>query len=158
MSSATQHYTWAEALHDRRDGRRTAVKIGVSIRLAGTVAAAVILWSCDQMTLGDSTLTAIGETYARINIYASVHGELPKSLSLLPARSGYRNRILDGWGRPLLYGIDESGIITITSLGKDGKPGGIGEDADISIRYYSRKADGSFWAGEPAWIVDGEVR
>jgi general secretion pathway protein G len=38
----------------------------------------------------------------------------------------------DPWGRPYLYRIAESGSVAITSYGKDGQPGGSGENADIS--------------------------
>jgi general secretion pathway protein G len=39
----------------------------------------------------------------------------------------------DPWGRPYLYkNPGEKSEIDITSLGKDGKPGGEGEDADIT--------------------------
>ncbi len=37
---------------------------------------------------------------------------------------------LDAWGRPYDY-ISQGGAFTIKSLGKDGKPGGEGVDADI---------------------------
>jgi general secretion pathway protein G len=37
----------------------------------------------------------------------------------------------DPWGRPYVYTVAE-GSFTITSLGKDGKPGGDGVDADIT--------------------------
>ncbi|WP_277317348.1 type II secretion system major pseudopilin GspG [Sphingomonas sp. AOB5] len=37
----------------------------------------------------------------------------------------------DPWGRDWVYAND-GGVFTITSLGKDGKPGGEGVDADIS--------------------------
>jgi general secretion pathway protein G len=36
----------------------------------------------------------------------------------------------DPWGRDYIYTV-EGGSFTITSLGKDGKPGGEGVDADI---------------------------
>lgn len=38
----------------------------------------------------------------------------------------------DPWGRPYLYRPGENGSVSITSYGKDGQPGGTGENADIS--------------------------
>ena len=38
----------------------------------------------------------------------------------------------DPWGRPYLYRTGENGSVSITSYGKDGQPGGTGENADIS--------------------------
>ncbi len=39
----------------------------------------------------------------------------------------------DPWGHPYVYTADGGGF-TITSLGKDGKPGGTGVDADITSK------------------------
>ncbi|WP_114952128.1 type II secretion system major pseudopilin GspG [Sphingosinicella terrae] len=40
----------------------------------------------------------------------------------------------DPWGRPVLYRLAEgNGSFTLTSLGADGREGGNGEDADISM-------------------------
>lgn len=38
----------------------------------------------------------------------------------------------DPWGRPYIYRPTESGGFSIISYGKDGQPGGSGENADIS--------------------------
>jgi len=106
----------------------------------------------------EHTNTSIGETFVRIGIYAERNQEMPRSLDVLPKRSSYANDITDGWKRPLRYDVRDDGIVTLESLGRDGKPGGTGEDQDISRRYYWRKADGSLWAGSDMWIVEGEVR
>ncbi len=42
------------------------------------------------------------------------------------------DRLEDPWGNAYVYGVDEdSGEIRISSLGRDGKVGGDGQDADI---------------------------
>ena len=38
----------------------------------------------------------------------------------------------DPWGRPYIYRIGENGAVAIISYGKDGQPGGTGENADIT--------------------------
>jgi hypothetical protein len=106
----------------------------------------------------DMTQSAITETFVRIDIYARQTKKIPPSLDVLPKREGYANSITDGWNRPLLYRINEDGVITLTSLGKDGKVGGTGDDADISKSYYTEHKDGSLWIGEEMWIVQAEVR
>ncbi len=85
------------------------------------------------------TDTAIGETKVRIAMYLQSEGSLPAGIQALPTRQGYANRTADGWGRPLFYTIEENGF-ALTSLGKDGVPGGAGEDADV-IRHF-QIADG----------------
>ncbi len=105
----------------------------------------------------DMTVTAMVETFARINIYAETNRSIPLSLDVLPKREGYANRTADGWGRPLLYTVGADGVITLTSFGADGKSGGGGSDADISQSYRYRRADGSLWVGSPMWIVEAKM-
>jgi len=38
----------------------------------------------------------------------------------------------DPWGRPYVYRLAENGSVHLLSYGKDGQPGGTGENADIS--------------------------
>src|SRR2546425_540628 len=79
----------------------------------------------------EMTHSAIGETMVRIHMHVSQRREYPKDLSLLPKRNGYANEITDGWGRPLIYHVDQNGVISLKSLGRDGKEGGGGLDQDI---------------------------
>jgi hypothetical protein len=71
----------------------------------------------------DITNSAITETTVRIHMYMTANGSYPKDLSVLPFRDGYSNRTKDGWGQILDYEVDDEGIISLKSLGRDGKPG-----------------------------------
>lgn len=77
---------------------------------------------------------------------------------MLPRRDGYANRTTDGWGHPLQYRVAADGILTITSLGKDGNPGGGGENADVFESYFTKKPDGSLWVGTDMWVVEAQTR
>ena len=112
----------------------------------------------DKITPVEMTRTAMTETLVRINIYAETNKAIAPSLDVLAKRDGYVNRTTDGWNRPLQYRVAQDGIITLTSLGADGKPGGDGEDADISVSYRSKRPDGSLWVGSPMWLVEAEVK
>jgi hypothetical protein len=64
------------------------------------------------------------------------------------------NDTIDGWGRPLLFSVDEGGIITLRSLGRDGKPGGKKKaDADVRRRYWTKDRTGALNVDEEYWIV-----
>jgi hypothetical protein len=80
----------------------------------------------------DLTRSHITETFCRIEMYVKTNKSIPPSLDVLPNRDGYANSTLDGWNRLLQYRVTEDGLITLTSFGADGKPGGDGENADIS--------------------------
>jgi len=114
--------------------------------------------SMHTITPVEATHTAIGETFARVQIYAETNRFVAPSLDVLPKRGGYANQTSDGWHRPLLYRAAPDGVITILSLGKDGKSGGAGEDADISVSYRSKRQDGSLWVGSDLWLVEAEVK
>jgi len=124
------------------------------------LAIATLFISCvDRITPVELTHTSIMATFVRMDIYAKTNRAIPLSLNILPQREGYDDSTTDGWGRPLIYSLTKEGLLTLTSMGKDGKPGGAGEDADISVSFHARKPDGSIWVGsDENWIVDAEVR
>jgi hypothetical protein len=104
------------------------------------------------------TETAMTETFVRIHMYMKEHRKVPPSLAVLPKRTGYMNRTTDGWGRELRYTVDDRGVIALTSLGADGKPGGEGLNSDIVRRYRTRNPDGSLNIDDELWIVHAEIR
>ena len=118
----------------------------------------VATMSCTTISPREMTMTSITETFVRISIYAQTNRAIAPSLDVLPKRDGYGNRTVDGWGRPLKYRVSPDGMITLTSLGRDGKQGGTGEDADLSKSYFAQKPDGSLWVGSDMWIMEAEVR
>ena len=103
------------------------------------------------------TLTAIGETHFRIHIFATQNNRLPTTLSQLAPRPGYANRVEDAWGQRLIYDVDEEGVISLGSFGRDGQRGGDGEDSDIIRRFRSFDESGAFIAGDDLWVVECEV-
>jgi Type II secretion system (T2SS), protein G len=125
--------------------------------LFGILSASAVV-SCTRITPVEMTHTAIDETFFRIHIYAQKYGAVPASLDALPKREGYANRTTDGWGRPLVYRVLPDGAISLTSYGRDGTPGGSGDDADISVSYHTKRPDGSLWIGSDLWIVEAQVR
>jgi hypothetical protein len=45
----------------------------------------------------------------------------------------------DGWGRELNWESDGRSTVKVWSLGRDGKPGGNGEDADMEVIFVGRQ-------------------
>jgi general secretion pathway protein G len=127
----------------QRIGLRIAISTGVGILVA--VIAMVVAWR----NVGDmsqvrseqwATRQAIRDIEKVVQRYRGVKKPLPESLEELRGPGGEfpvqfqrdkKGRPLDGWGRPFLYSVEGSEYV-VTSLGRDGKPGGIGLDCDLS--------------------------
>ena len=62
--------------------------------------------------------------------YANKHGHYPDSLEHVPELEDFVP--LDPWHRPYQYSKTENGF-SLLSLGRDGKPGGVGLDADFYL-------------------------
>ena len=112
------------------------------ILLAGCHSAATVI------SPPESTRTAMGETGARLDLFLVANDTVPSNLGALPKRTGYANQITDGWGRELIYSPNEDGTVSLTSLGRDGAAGGVGDDADIVRRFRTRNDDGTFGLSE----------
>src|SRR5260370_849109 len=111
----------------------------VKLLYLGIVAA--LTTSCAVVTPRDETFGAMLATFQRIGRYARDHGQLPASLAELPKPERHEQREFDPWGRVLHYEVDRNGIVSLTSFGRDGKPGGRLWNADFTMRYYSRRPD-----------------
>ena len=81
------------------------------------------------------TRTTLSVTEYRIREYVTDYERLPGHLSDLPPLEGSRDsRLTDAWDRPIRYTRDGS-TVTLLSLGKDGRPGGSGADADVQLTF-----------------------
>jgi len=107
-----------------------------------------------EISPAEATYSAISETAYRIHLFAKKHHTLPSSLRDLPERSGYLNRTLDHWNQPLLYRVSDDGTVKVGSYGKDGAPGGTGENKDMFEIFRYRDATGRFLAADDLWIVE----
>ena len=71
-----------------------------------------------------------------IDQYRLEHRRFPTSEEGLVAIEPYLKKALpnDPWGRPYVYRVPgQRGEYDVFSLGRDGKPGGSGEDADVGL-------------------------
>ena len=86
------------------------------------------------------TRTRMNVAEQRIREYASTHRRLPASLSDLPKSPRNRDsNTLDGWRRPIQY--TRTGMtVTLLSLGRHGRLGGMGQDADTQVTFVVAEA------------------
>ena len=63
-----------------------------------------------------------------VHVYARARGRPPGT----PTDLGrdVDGRRADAWGRPITFAVAPDGRVTLTILGADGRPGGVGDDRD----------------------------
>ena len=122
----------------------TLVEMIVVLAIIALIAALIVpnvIGRPDQarVTVAQTDLRSIS---AALKMYRLDNGDYPtaeqglKALAVQPSppppawRPYVQEEPKDPWGRDYHYSVDASGV-SITSLGKDGKPGGEGVDADI---------------------------
>jgi hypothetical protein len=69
---------------------------------------------------------------AALDTYAKEHGSYPDTLDEAFTQDGGKNSYLDPWNHPYQYTKTDAGY-RLFSLGRDGKPGGVGLDADFDL-------------------------
>ena len=67
---------------------------------------------------------------------------------------GYDTQTVDAWDRPLAYSFDNSGVVTLQSLGADKQSGGEGDAGDMMGTFASRDAQGNWQEELGPWIRD----
>jgi hypothetical protein len=87
------------------------------------------------------TATRMWVIKRRILQYAHSYNQMPYSLSDLLTIEGYDNSIEDGWGRVITSKVSPLGTVTLISLGRDGKVGGSGNNADLVAIFTYRDAN-----------------
>lgn len=100
------------------------------------------------------TVTRMWVTKRRIMEYGYLHNRLPASLAELPEKTGYDNGTTDAWGRPLDYSTDDSGAVTLRSLGADKLPGGEGDSRDLTGVFMSHDAQNRWQEAHADWKQD----
>jgi hypothetical protein len=124
--------------------------------IAGLLLLATLYLFIDWVPASALTRNEMASLKRRILRYAHVHDCLPIDLSDVPVLAGRENSGKDACGRPIAYEVGPADIVRLTSLGKDGLPGGAGDNADIVRSFQAKDAEGN-WADEfVGWLEDCE--
>lgn len=126
------------------------VVLAIVISLTGIVSVSVLRYQGRART--DTARIQVRQLHQAVRLYQADHGAIPteqqglEALVRRPAPSadrypdeGYldgRSVPMDPWGRPYQYLVParDGSAFEIVSYGRDGRPGGTGEDAEISSR------------------------
>jgi hypothetical protein len=126
------------------------------ILVVAVPAVLILLWAANVDVIPPSGVThsSIHMCKRRVQRYAIEHNVLPTTLNETKEIEGFNTAIEDYWGHPILYSVDAKGLVTLSSYGKDNKPGGTGDDADLVGVYPSRQPNGK-WSDESVqWTKD----
>jgi general secretion pathway protein G len=131
----------------KKQGGMTLVELLVVLAILGMLAALVGPQVLNQLGGAKSKSAAIQirDFEQALELYKLDVGRVPRDSDGLEAlvrqpqgAKGWNGPYLkkdeipdDPWGNPYEYGVSGSNV-EITSLGADGRPGGAGEDADVS--------------------------
>lgn len=95
----------------------------------------------DVIPPASMTYSTLLVTHHRIESFWNRHGKVPAEPTELPDEPHRDCSLTDGWGRELLWESDGTSRVKVSSLGRDGKPGGTGEDADLEIEFEGRQPE-----------------
>jgi hypothetical protein len=87
------------------------------------------------------TETRLIITYNRIESYWNEHGRVPSRADELPQQNGRDCALADGWGRRFDWESAGKATVRVSSFGRDGKPGGSGDDADMTVVFVGKRND-----------------
>jgi hypothetical protein len=93
-------------------------------------------------------------TKRRILQFARQNNKLPATLAELPAMPGYDTETTDAWNRPFDYVSDDTGTVTLRSLGADKRLGGDADDRDMIGVFVSHDAQGRWQEESAKWKQD----
>lgn len=108
-----------------------AAAAGLTVTLIATLAA----WPFSYLRHGQRvTERRMYDLQTSVELYQELAETIPRDLDDLRTHNLIRDGqqdVLDAWGHPLQYTVDGD-TYTITSFGRDGAPGGVGLDADLT--------------------------
>jgi Type II secretion system (T2SS), protein G len=117
----------------------------ISATLAYSAGILLLTASCQTSRIVDTippknvTETRLGITDNRIQNFWNQHGRVPTKPNELPDVKDRDCSLKDGWGRELNWTSDGTSKVKVWSLGRDGKPGGTGEDADMEVVFIGKQ-------------------
>jgi len=126
--------------------------------LISLIIVAGVVFLVDRVPARAQTMATMQGLKRRILRFAHANNRLPKTLGELPATKDSANNTRDAWGHPIIMSVAPDGTITLTSYGKDGVPGGMGENADAIGTFPSRTATGSWQDEQSQWIKPPEPK
>jgi len=126
--------------------RQLRLRLLISVLTAAlvTVISCVVAWQgvgtmSNFRPRESATMDALADIERMIEVYRRDANSLPESLAELNSVNEAYHQFkvdadsmpLDAWGRPFVYAIDGNNF-TVMSYARDGKPGGVGLDGDLS--------------------------
>jgi len=119
----------------RRLWRSILTVVSVAVVLAPQSCSLVDCSLVDWIPPRQSTDTALAIMRERLGRFSEEHQTVPTRLEELPQLKGREISTKDGWRREFGWYSDGERTVKVWSFGRDGKPGGVGDDADLQMTF-----------------------
>ena len=103
----------------------------------------------NRPSVSQQTATTMNDLAERLGHVVRRDGKIPDDLSTMPTLSGKTSWLFDAWGRPITARLLPDGTVELLSLGRDAKPGGTGEDADVRGVFDPKGSPPEWWLVRP---------
>ncbi len=119
----------------------------MAINCVTLVASAMLIGCCGGgISPEDRTYTSVSRLRTVINSFVAANGRAPSDIDELARYEPAVSALNDGWGNRLVYQVEISGVASITSLGKDNRPGSSRRNA-TSVWSFALKDSSGNWIG-----------
>jgi hypothetical protein len=124
----------ADMLHHCKTATlRRGVLIGIAILGIALLFLAIGQWSAIRpKVLAKNKLEFLRR---EIVSYVKREGHFPRNLEELPKIEGFENATTDPWGHRFIYSVESSALVSLRTLGSDGRVGGVGDAEDLSLSF-----------------------
>jgi hypothetical protein len=110
------------------------------------VACAMLIGCGSGMSREDRTYTSASRLRVVIHTFVAARGRPASDIEELIRYEPVVSTLNDGWGNRLVYQVESSRVASITSLGKDKRVGGSGQNADLLWSFALKDSSGN-WIG-----------
>ena len=118
----------------------------VAVNYLWLLVGTILLGCCARISPESETYTSVTLIRNAINEFVAAYGRAPVDLQELARFNPSVTTWKDGWRNPLIYRVDNSGVASLSSLGRDNRPGGAGQDADLLWSFALKDSVGK-WRG-----------
>ena len=126
--------------------------VAFMIAMLGIVLVIISVVRLIRVPEGGHTASSINAVQRAVHNYVSETGKLPTTLEDMDKFLDSHFSV-DGWGHPMILEVGSRDLV-IGSFGRDGVPGGEGENRDMFRTFDCFDENGMFFVSEDRWLTE----